>query len=121
MASSANEFDNNSNYSDNLSLSLKRENASSYGGIYSHFNEDSLHYQNYGSRHKILNSLINNEFFVIATGDYERCTGDMCFVKINGRSSDLEYTNEISGNFLITRIEHEFTLSSYKQTIGLSR
>lgn len=96
-------------------------NSSCKENVIYHFNEDSLHYQNYGSRHKILNSLINNEFFVIATGDYERCTGDMCFVKINGRSSDLEYTNEISGNFLITRIEHEFTLSSYKQTIGLSR
>lgn len=86
-----------------------------------HFNEDTLHYQNYGSRHKILNQLINNEFLVTALGDYDRCTGDMCFVEINGRSSKLEYTNELSGNFLITRIEHEFTLGSYKQTIGLSR
>ena len=86
-----------------------------------HFNEDTLHYQNYGSRHKILNELINNEFFVTALGDYDRCTGDMCYVEINGRSRDLEYANDMSGNFLITRIEHEFTLGSYKQTIGLSR
>ena len=86
-----------------------------------HFNEDTLHYQNYGSRHKILSQLLNNEFFVTAIGDYDRCSGDMCFVEINGRSSDLEYTNQMSGNFLITRIEHEFTLGSYKQTLGLSR
>ena len=40
MNSSAHNFDNNSSNSDNLSLSLKRENASSYGGIYSNWNED---------------------------------------------------------------------------------
>lgn len=86
-----------------------------------HFNEDTLHYQNYGSRHKILNELINNEFFITAAGDYDRCSGDMCYVEINGRSRDIEYASDLSGNFLITRIEHEFTLGSYKQTIGLSR
>lgn len=96
-------------------------NTNNKDNIIYHFNEDTLHYQNYGSRHKILNQLLNNEFFVIATGDYDRCSGDMCFVEINGRSSDLEYTNQMSGNFLITRIEHEFTLGSYKQTLGLSR
>ena len=58
MASSANEFDNNSNYSDNLSLSLKRENASSYGGIYSHFNEDSL--TDPSSKNKSKNKLEKN-------------------------------------------------------------
>ena len=40
MNSSAHNFDNTSSNSDNLSLSLKRENASSYGGIYSNWNED---------------------------------------------------------------------------------
>ena len=40
MNSSAHNFDNNSSNSDNLSLSLKRENVSSYGGIYSNWNED---------------------------------------------------------------------------------
>ena len=40
MNSSAHNFDNNSSNSENLSLSLKRENASSYGGIYSNWNED---------------------------------------------------------------------------------
>lgn len=86
-----------------------------------YFNNDILNYQNYGSRHKILNSLINDEFLITTTGDYERSTGDMCYVEINGRSRDLELSSEMSGNFLIIRIEHEFTLSSYKQTIGLSR
>lgn len=86
-----------------------------------HFNEDTLNYQNYGSRHKILNELINNEMFVVALGDFDRCTGDRVFVEINGRSKDVEYTNELSGNFLITSIEHELTLSGYKQTLGLSR
>ena len=40
MNSSAHNFDNTSSNSGNLSLSLKRENASSYGGIYSNWNED---------------------------------------------------------------------------------
>ena len=40
MNSSAHEFDIISENSDNLSISLKRENASSYGGIYSNLNED---------------------------------------------------------------------------------
>ena len=40
MNSSAHNFDNTSSNSDNLSLSLKRENASSYGGINSNWNED---------------------------------------------------------------------------------
>ena len=40
MYSSAHEFDSTSIVSDNLSLSLKRENASSYGGINSIMNED---------------------------------------------------------------------------------
>ena len=40
MNASAHNFDNTSSNSDNLSLSLKRENASSYGGIYSNWNED---------------------------------------------------------------------------------
>ena len=40
MNSSAHNFDNTSSNSDNLSISLKRENASSYGGIYSNWNED---------------------------------------------------------------------------------
>lgn len=99
-------YDVNNNYKENI--------------IY-HFNEDTLHYQNYGSRHKILNELINNELLVVALGDFDRCTGDRVFVEINGRSKDVEYTNSLSGNFLIMRIEHEFTLSSYKQTLGLSR
>ena len=38
----AQEYENSSTNTDNLSLSLKRENASSYGGIISHFNEESL-------------------------------------------------------------------------------
>ncbi len=40
MASSAHEFDSTSMLSDNLSLSLKLENRSSYGGINSNMNED---------------------------------------------------------------------------------
>jgi len=40
MNSSTHEFDIISENSDNLSISLKRENASSYGGIYSNLNED---------------------------------------------------------------------------------
>jgi hypothetical protein len=40
MAYSSHDFDSNSVNSENLSLSLKRENASSYGGIYSNWNED---------------------------------------------------------------------------------
>ena len=40
MNSSTHEFDIISENSDNLSISLKRENASSYGGIYSNWNED---------------------------------------------------------------------------------
>ena len=51
MNSSAHNFDNNSSNSDNLSLSLKRENASSYGGIYSNWNEDQ----------SITNSSTNNK------------------------------------------------------------
>ena len=38
----AQEYENSSTNTDNLSLSLKRENASSQGGIISHFNEESL-------------------------------------------------------------------------------
>ena len=38
----AQEYENSSSNTDNLSLSLKLENASSYGGIISHFNEESL-------------------------------------------------------------------------------
>jgi hypothetical protein len=86
-----------------------------------HFNEDTLNYQNYGSRHKMLNELIRNEILVVTNGDYNRCTGDMCFVKMAGRSQDAEYTSSLSGNFLIMRIQHEFTLAGYKQTLGLSR
>ena len=40
MNSSTHEYDIISENSDNLSISLKRENASSYGGIYSNLNED---------------------------------------------------------------------------------
>ena len=40
MAYSSHDFDSNSVNSENLSLSLKRENASSYGGINSTLNED---------------------------------------------------------------------------------
>ena len=40
MNSSTHEYDIISENSDNLSISLKRENASSYGGIYSNWNED---------------------------------------------------------------------------------
>ena len=58
MNSSAHNFDNNSSNSDNLSLSLKRENASSYGGIYSHFNEDSL--TDPSSKNKSKNKLEKN-------------------------------------------------------------
>ena len=43
MISNTHDFDNKSSYSDNLSLSLKKENASSYGGIYSNWDgEQSL-------------------------------------------------------------------------------
>ena len=40
MNSAAHDFENNSLNSDILSLSLKKENVSSYGGIYSNWNED---------------------------------------------------------------------------------
>ena len=40
MNSSTHEYDIISENSDNLSISLKRENASSYGGIHSNWNED---------------------------------------------------------------------------------
>ena len=40
MAYSSHDFDSNSVNSENLSLSLKRENASSYGGINSTLNEE---------------------------------------------------------------------------------
>ena len=40
MNYSTHDFENNSSNSDNLSLSLKKENVSSYGGIYSNWNED---------------------------------------------------------------------------------
>jgi len=96
-------------------------NESNKENIVYHFNEDTLNYQNYGSRHKMLNDLITREILVTANGDYNRCTGDMCFVKMAGRSQDAEYTSSLSGNFLIIRIQHEFTLAGYKQTIGLSR
>ena len=43
MISNTYDFDNKLSYSDNLSLSLKKENASSYGGIYSNWDgEQSL-------------------------------------------------------------------------------
>ena len=43
MISNTYDFYNKSSYSDNLSLSLKKENASSYGGIYSNWDgEQSL-------------------------------------------------------------------------------
>lgn len=86
-----------------------------------HFQENSLNYKNYPSRHKILNEAINNEFLVTCDGDYNRCTGDMCYVEINGQAKQAEYMSSLSGNFLIMRIEHEFTPISYKQTIGLTR
>lgn len=86
-----------------------------------HFNEDTLNYHNYGSRHKILNQMIDNEFLVVLAGDFNRCTGDTINVMINGAAQQAEYTSSLSGKFLIMRIEHEFTPISYKQTLGLTR
>lgn len=86
-----------------------------------HFQENSLNYQNYPSRHKILNEVINNEFMITTEGDFNRCTGDMCYVEITGRAQQAEYTSSLSGNFLIMRIEHEFNSLGYKQIIGLTR
>lgn len=96
-------------------------NSSRNNNIIYTFNEDTLNYQNYGSRHKVLSELLNNELLVTAMGDYDRCTGDMCEVYITGASNNPEYTDNLSGNFLIMRIEHEFTQNTYKQTLGLTR
>ncbi len=95
--------------------------SSKRNNIVYHFNEDTLNYKNYGSRHKILNQMIDNELLVVTFGDFERCTGDMCHVEINGAAKQAEYTSSLSGDFLIIRIEHEFTPVSYKQTLGLTR
>lgn len=66
MTSSAHDFDSTSIISDNLSLSLKRENASSYGGINSLLNEDQSMTDNSGnknSKKKTKNSNTKNVTF----------------------------------------------------------
>lgn len=110
------------NYDPLTGMPLKFEvNQNNKNSIIYHFHENSLNYQNYPSRHKILNEMINNEIFITTEGDYNRCTGDMCFIEITGRAQQPEYMSSLSGNFLIMRIEHEFNELSYKQTIGLTR
>lgn len=85
------------------------------------FNTNNLNYLNIASRRKILRQLYQNTQELILNGDITRCTGDSININITGASLSPEYQSELSGNFIITSIEHKINSSKYIQTIGVSK
>lgn len=85
------------------------------------FNTNNLNYLNIASRRKILKQLYQNTQELVLNGDITRSTGDAINVNILGASMTPEYQSELSGNFIITSIEHDLNTSKYIQTIGVSK